>query len=1252
MKFEGVRIREQFLTTLTEVKHVDVNREIPRDSSQNDRFLVSQNGLQTFQDSTVQLLRPYRFVIAVENSAFEDYVTERIINAYLAGAIPIYWGTPNLDRYFNPSTYIDIRNYASLSDVADLVLEAEGNESLYQSFFSEPPISFEQWRSLFWWFHDMPSEELTRAIMSLKKLGEDPRKIQGDHVQADQQKLLLYPPIPQVNISSPVNGKRAIFCATSGHTGTHLLTDMLRTFSDTYAEHEPYPRMLLDEFMGALPETRTVREKQKLGHILEVMRDSSDKTVYAEMSNMFIKTFWDLDWYSHFDEVHVIILRRWGPSVVRAHVNRGLGDDNFRTRSSWSQYVETMGLADAAISWPPKAENNSMTRMVYYVLDTEARLHRLREKLSGKVTFVELSYEKLVEADPVYIERVFTKLGYPVTEKQLGVMMSKIGPKPAAKLRIAAPVSERECLNAMCEYLALYEPKIDQRGLQALMKHPTTSTDFKIIAVAQVWQASEYISEWLRLVLQFSDSVVLVDDKSDDNTVSIAETYSSSVTVLQKLEWSFEEESAQLLGLHEALRQGATHIVCLDTDEILTANLARIARAIIISLPENTNVRLHMWHPWDGIVEVVESAMAWGTVQRTSGAYRFERKNRDEVAWGAHGRHHIGRLPAGVSEFIDLDKSCGGILHFKYANLEAYRVKILWYKLMEWREIKTEYKNVGPSRLRSMKALHNFYESKYPRSNFSRVRIPQEWIGDSKLEPFQTQGVTQEARKRHIAMWLQELSSQNLDALIGTDGVLELLSGNQSSYFDQVQLGDEPSCGRILYQKEAALQEHYDAHPIYFFQGDLIKFYDAMWTSFPLPRPPQTWGVVLDLGCGDGRLGEYLSKKFPERYLVMHGVDYSQERLRIARKRASNWHNITATFSCSDAHYILPKLAQAGQKFDVVTAFEVLEHLVDPRTIVDMCRGLLKDDGVMIASIPKDMPNIAHLSVYHSENDVHERLAPDFIGEDKSRAVHNADRKGFALMWRASPPESSKDAGRANIFDSSSKYRLPSPLNSSMLAETGKCSMVIVNSQGGVGSSSFMKLLMRLSYIHLNDLNDVEGLKHGPATWFAHKNGRMFFKNRTEGFICVRKALVILGDPLHSIESVYRRFNTNHLNKWRKGAGKEPWPKGKPLAEIWSEIKTIGHDTTGLSHYVNSWLEAGSSGDWPILILDTEKMFAHAMHLARYLGVREKDLTAFQKLQYAPKPYKSTAPVEVRSLFEGLNRRIMEGTNAFEMQIR
>ena len=99
-------------------------------------------------------------------------MTELIINAYLAGAIPIYWGTPNLDRYFNPSTYIDIRNYASLSDVADLVLEAEGNESLYQSFFSEPPISFEQWRSLFWWFNDMPSEELTRAIMSLKKLVE------------------------------------------------------------------------------------------------------------------------------------------------------------------------------------------------------------------------------------------------------------------------------------------------------------------------------------------------------------------------------------------------------------------------------------------------------------------------------------------------------------------------------------------------------------------------------------------------------------------------------------------------------------------------------------------------------------------------------------------------------------------------------------------------------------------------------------------------------------------------------------------------------------------------------------------------------------------------------------------------------------------------------------------------------------------------------------------------------------------------
>ena len=206
--------------------------------------------------------------------------------------------------------------------------------------------------------------------------------------------------------------------------------------------------------------------------------------------------------------------------------------------------------------------------------------------------------------------------------ENLADLKSKIGPKPPAVVRISTPVSEEECLNAMWHYMAVYKPEISQQGLQALMRHPTASPDIKIIAVAQVWQASEYIAEWLRLVLQYCDSVVLIDDASDDNTVSIAEAFSTSVTVLKKKQWSFEEYSAYKLLLREAIRLGATHIVCLDTDEVITANTAQYTRALIMSLPPNTNAVAHLWHVWDGITDVILSAGGWPTKKDISFACR------------------------------------------------------------------------------------------------------------------------------------------------------------------------------------------------------------------------------------------------------------------------------------------------------------------------------------------------------------------------------------------------------------------------------------------------------------------------------------------------------------------------------------------------------------------------------------------------------------------------------------------------------
>ena len=44
----------------------------------------------------------------MESSAVHtEYVTERIVNAFLAGAIPVYYGPPEVSKYFNPLAFID-----------------------------------------------------------------------------------------------------------------------------------------------------------------------------------------------------------------------------------------------------------------------------------------------------------------------------------------------------------------------------------------------------------------------------------------------------------------------------------------------------------------------------------------------------------------------------------------------------------------------------------------------------------------------------------------------------------------------------------------------------------------------------------------------------------------------------------------------------------------------------------------------------------------------------------------------------------------------------------------------------------------------------------------------------------------------------------------------------------------------------------------------------------------------------------------
>jgi hypothetical protein len=96
-------------------------------------------------DKAIGVLQSYKFVVAFENSSqYEGYVTEKVMNAALSGAVPIYWGHSLSGALFNESRVINVSAYTENEmDVAaikclDVMLEFLKKEK--QPDFKQPFI--------------------------------------------------------------------------------------------------------------------------------------------------------------------------------------------------------------------------------------------------------------------------------------------------------------------------------------------------------------------------------------------------------------------------------------------------------------------------------------------------------------------------------------------------------------------------------------------------------------------------------------------------------------------------------------------------------------------------------------------------------------------------------------------------------------------------------------------------------------------------------------------------------------------------------------------------------------------------------------------------------------------------------------------------------------------------------------------------------------------------------------------------------
>lgn len=89
-------------------------------------------------DNKITGLKDYRFSVSVENTRADYYFTEKLIDCFMTGTVPVYWGCPSIGDFFNTDGVVVIDSADDLQAVL-----GELTEDRYQSMLDAVNENFE-----------------------------------------------------------------------------------------------------------------------------------------------------------------------------------------------------------------------------------------------------------------------------------------------------------------------------------------------------------------------------------------------------------------------------------------------------------------------------------------------------------------------------------------------------------------------------------------------------------------------------------------------------------------------------------------------------------------------------------------------------------------------------------------------------------------------------------------------------------------------------------------------------------------------------------------------------------------------------------------------------------------------------------------------------------------------------------------------------------------------------------------------------
>lgn len=239
----------------------------------------------------------------------------------------------------------------------------------------------------------------------------------------------------------------------------------------------------------------------------------------------------------------------------------------------------------------------------------------------------------------------------------------------------------------------------------------------KVIALMPVRNEEWILPYTLNSLKQFADEVVILNDRSIDNSKQIALDHGCFVQDIddQEKAEAFANLRNKLLAIGREL--GGTHFIFLDGDECFSQNFLLHFKSLLQNMQKGQKLQLRWLSVWKSPFEYRDDNTLYANGYKDF-VFCDDLESLYDDRW-----IHEGRTPGPNTESncIKIGLEDGAVLHYQFVNWNKYQLKQIWYRCIELLKVPNNYIKINRTYMFTLKEnvkTSPILPSWYPKASF------------------------------------------------------------------------------------------------------------------------------------------------------------------------------------------------------------------------------------------------------------------------------------------------------------------------------------------------------------------------------------------------------------------------------------------------------------------------------------------------------------------------------------------------------